>query len=94
MTTVFQNKIIPNEGDKINFSDLSLSTELQANIKELGFTSLTPIQRYSINFTGKGHDLIGCAQTGSGKTIAFLLPIVNKMLSEGPPDDLGIIFLK
>ena len=48
---------------------------------------MTPIQKYVTPYIIQGNDVMGCSQTGSGKTIAFLLPIVEKMLSEGPPDD-------
>ena len=47
---------------------------------------MTPIQKSVISYILQGKDVMGCAQTGSGKTIAFLLPIVNKMITQGPPD--------
>ena len=53
------------------------------------FAKMTPIQKAVIGFIMKGSDVMGCAQTGSGKTIAFLLPIINKMLKQGPPDVKG-----
>ena len=56
------------------------------------FSSMTPIQKYVMPFIIEGHDVMGCSQTGSGKTIAFLLPIVEKMMKEGPPDDSGKLF--
>jgi superfamily II DNA/RNA helicase len=51
------------------------------------FDQLTPIQKAVITWITEGHDVMGCSQTGSGKTIAFLLPILNKMMSEGPPEE-------
>ncbi len=51
---------------------------------------MTPIQRSVIPYISDDKDIMGCAQTGSGKTVAFLLPILNKMLKEGPPDDSNL----
>lgn len=51
------------------------------------FTMMTPIQKAAIPFVSKGNDVMGCSQTGSGKTVAFLLPILNQLLKEGPPID-------
>lgn len=48
---------------------------------------MTPIQSFVSPLVLDGKDVMGCSQTGSGKTIAFLLPIINKMLLEGPPDE-------
>ena len=52
---------------------------------------MTPIQQSTIPFALEGKDVIGCAETGSGKTIAFLAPIINSMLNSGPPSsDINI----
>jgi len=94
MTTTYQNKLVDNSVIFTCFSELKhLHSSLQENLKKLEFSLMTPIQRYSIYHINEGYDLMGCADTGSGKTIAFLLPIVNKMLKEGPPNDSGIIIL-
>jgi superfamily II DNA/RNA helicase len=51
----------------------------------MGFEKMTPIQRAVIPYLLENKDTMGCAQTGSGKTVAFLAPMVNKMLQDGPP---------
>ncbi len=61
------------------FSSLPLSAPLQQVVAELGFTQLTPIQAQSIPVLLQGKDLIGQSQTGSGKTAAFALPILQKL---------------
>ena len=68
------------------FKEIDLANQLQINLEKLKFSKMTPIQKAVISYILQGNDVMGCAQTGSGKTIAFLLPIVNKMLTEGPPD--------
>ena len=62
-----------------SFADLSLNNELLSVISELGYTSLTPIQAESIPLLLEGRDLIGQAKTGSGKTAAFTLPLLQKI---------------
>lgn len=61
----------------MNFSSLPLSAALLQVVEELGFTSLTPIQAQSIPIILEGKDLIGQSKTGSGKTAAFALPILE-----------------
>ena len=64
-----------------SFASLSLDAALMQAIKELGFTRPTPIQTDSIPPAREGRDVLACAQTGSGKTAAFLLPILHRMLA-------------
>jgi ATP-dependent RNA helicase RhlE len=62
------------------FSDLDLIEPLQRAVKESGYTEPTPIQRAAIPPLLEGRDLLGCAQTGTGKTAAFALPILNRLV--------------
>lgn len=66
----------------MNFKDLGLHTELLDGIEAMGFSQATPIQQQAIPVINSGRDLIGIAQTGTGKTAAFVLPILNKILKE------------
>lgn len=66
------------------FSDLSLHEWIEDNIKTAGYDRPTPVQKYSIPALQSGRDLMSCAQTGSGKTAAFLVPLVNSILQDGP----------
>jgi ATP-dependent RNA helicase DeaD len=61
------------------FADLNLSEPVARAIKEMGFEAPTPIQAQAVPLLMQGHDLIGQAQTGTGKTAAFALPIIHKM---------------
>ena len=62
------------------FSSLKLHPDLLKGIKELGFTRPTPIQEAAIPPALAGRDVLACAMTGSGKTAAFLLPILHKLI--------------
>jgi ATP-dependent RNA helicase RhlE len=64
------------------FNDLKLHPSLLQGIKELGFARPTPIQGDAIPPALEGRDVLACAQTGSGKTAAFLLPILNKLIEK------------
>ncbi len=68
------------------FSDLSLNQELLKNLDELGFTAMTPIQEQGLPVVLEGKDVIAQAKTGSGKTAAFGLSILNSLVI----DDLNI----
>jgi len=61
------------------FKDLPLAQPLLANIEMSNYLTPTVVQKYSIPIISRGYDLMSCAQTGSGKTAAFLLPIINQL---------------
>jgi ATP-dependent RNA helicase RhlE len=61
------------------FENLSLSKSIQKAVFEEGYTTATPIQEQSIPLVLAGKDLIGCAQTGTGKTAAFAIPIIHQL---------------
>jgi ATP-dependent RNA helicase RhlE len=62
-----------------SFSDLHLSEPIRRAIVESGYTEPTPIQKAAIPHLLAGRDLLGCAQTGTGKTAAFALPILQRL---------------
>ena len=65
--------------EPVSFDELSLSLAMQHTVAELGFTVATPIQAGSLPFALAGRDVIGQAQTGSGKTAAFGIPIIERL---------------
>lgn len=65
----------------MDFNQFNLDSRLNAGINHAGFRKPTPIQTSAIPLALAGHDLIGTAQTGTGKTAAFVLPILHKLLS-------------
>jgi len=69
----------------MNFSKLGLTDALARACESLGYTEPTPIQRRAIPFILSGSDLIGCAETGTGKTAAFLLPIIQRITERQLP---------
>ena len=64
------------------FSDLPLSPTLQTNLARNGFVEPTPVQVRAIPQQLAGHDLVITAQTGTGKTLAFLLPLLDKLIEQ------------
>jgi ATP-dependent RNA helicase RhlE len=64
------------------FAAFKLHPDLLRGIKELGFTRATPIQEQAIPPALEGRDLLACAMTGSGKTAAFLLPILQRLIGK------------
>lgn len=64
----------------MNFNQFNLDSRLEAGINKAGYSEATPIQREVITLAMSGKDLIGTAQTGTGKTAAFVLPILHKLL--------------
>src|SRR5689334_2991102 len=64
------------------FAKFKLHPDLLRGVRELGFTRATPIQEQAIPPALEGRDLLACAMTGSGKTAAFLLPILNRLMDK------------
>lgn len=64
----------------MTFDDFDLDWELLEGIHAMGFSSPTPIQQQAIPAIVQGKDLIACAQTGTGKTAAFVLPVLHRIL--------------
>ncbi|MCB1191376.1 MAG: DEAD/DEAH box helicase [Leptospiraceae bacterium] len=75
----------------MKFEELNLNPLLQKAIDDIGFTELTPIQEQSIPHALEGEDITGVAQTGTGKTISYLIPIINKLLKENYEDPCSLI---
>lgn len=65
-----------------NFSNFYIADYLKVNIQNKGFTTPTPIQTQAIPAILEGRDLIGLASTGTGKTAAFLIPIIDKIFKD------------
>jgi ATP-dependent RNA helicase RhlE len=62
-----------------SFVDLNLKTPLQNGIEELGFETMTPIQEEAFPVVLSGRDMIGIAQTGTGKTLGYMLPLLHEL---------------
>src|SRR5512134_620778 len=67
----------------MSFSSFNFHPQIVAGIKALGYCTPTPVQRQAIPQVLQGHDVMGLAQTGTGKTAAFVLPILQRLL-KGP----------
>ena len=68
----------------MKFNEFGFDTRLLESIDAIGYTEATPIQQQAIPYIMQGHDLLGSAQTGTGKTAAFLLPIINQIIISEP----------
>lgn len=78
---------VPTQEGKTRFHDFRLAPELMHAIHNLGFTYCTPIQAQVLGHTLRGRDAIGRAQTGTGKTAAFLISIITQLLQTPPPKE-------
>src|SRR5207237_6408492 len=65
-----------------SFSELSLSAQLKSNLLKNGFTQPTPVQALAIEPVLAGKDVVATAQTGTGKTLAFVLPMIQLLSAE------------
>ena len=71
----------------MKFSELNLEDSVLDALDAMNFRECTPVQEQTIPVILEGHDLIGVAQTGTGKTAAYLLPILNRLSKGGYPED-------
>ncbi|MFA5630859.1 MAG: ATP-dependent RNA helicase RhlB [Porticoccaceae bacterium] len=72
---------VPEVEGKVRFHDLDLSLELMHGIADLGFEYCSPIQARALPFSLRGYDVVGKAQTGTGKTAAFLITVIQDLLN-------------
>jgi ATP-dependent RNA helicase RhlE len=73
----------------VQFSDFQLSAPILQAIRSQGYTTPTPIQALAIPHVLAGRDVLGCAQTGTGKTAAFAMPILHRLTQTGSAGDAG-----
>lgn len=79
--------VVEEQADKTRFHDFDLPDPLMHGIQDAGFQYCTPIQAASLPHTLQGHDIVGKAQTGTGKTAAFLINIIADLLKHPVEDE-------
>jgi ATP-dependent RNA helicase RhlE len=77
----------------LNFEQFSFNPHINAAIRAMGYTKPTPIQKQAIPSVLQGRDVLGLAQTGTGKTAAFVLPILQK-LGENPFRSIRVLIIE
>ena len=87
-----KKKSVVTESRPTAFADLGLSAEVLAAVNAVGYESPSPIQAATVPVLLAGHDMLGQAQTGTGKTAAFALPILSRItIRQGPPQGLVLV---
>jgi ATP-dependent RNA helicase RhlE len=77
----------------LNFSSFNLHPDVMEAIDSIGFEKPTPVQEQAIPIVIEGHDLIACAQTGTGKTAAYVLPLLHSIISDNNPDAIRALII-
>ena len=75
------------------FEDLKISKSVLKAIEELGFTEPTPIQEKAIPMIRSGVDVLGIAQTGTGKTAAYFIPLIMKLVKAEGKDPRAVVLV-
>ena len=75
------------------FSELPLLPVLKANLAQSGFVQATPIQSMAIEPALAGHNVVATAQTGTGKTLAFVLPVIQSLAAKRGPNVVRAVIL-
>ena len=75
------------------FKDMPLSAGLQQKLAQLHFTTPTPVQASAIPPALEGRDVLATAQTGTGKTLAFLIPVIERLSAQGSPRHVSALIL-
>ncbi len=71
----------------MRFDEVALHDDILDALWDMNFEEMTPVQEATIPVILEGRDVIGCAQTGTGKTAAYTLPLLNRIMEEGNPDN-------
>src|SRR5690606_40145181 len=74
--------------EEMNFNNLGIIDPIIKAVNDIGYSAATQIQKQVIPLILKGQDIIGCAQTGTGKTAAFALPVLQLLRSEEHTSEL------
>ena len=82
MNRPFEARQRVKQGVFVRFTELELSAPLQQALQAMGYEEPTPIQAQAIPPALAGRDIVGCAQTGTGKTLAFVLPALERLLQQ------------
>jgi ATP-dependent RNA helicase RhlB len=82
-----QNPMSQNHLSDLRFDALDIHEQVQAGIRDAGFEFCTPIQASTLPIALAGHDVAGQAQTGTGKTAAFLISTYQRLLASTPAED-------
>ena len=70
----------------MNFNEFGLDERLMEGIEAINYETATPVQQQVIPLLLQGKDIIASAQTGTGKTAAYLLPVIHKIINQKPDD--------
>jgi len=83
---------ITDDNSIVTFRDFGFDEQIMEGLDSIGFETPTPIQKQIIPYIMQGRDVIGCAQTGTGKTAAYLLPVLHRIINN-PVDGVNTIII-